>query len=152
MVGALNCSDKNQLADTSKGAIFARGGVFKHTLVVDNDRQCTCTYIHSCLKSFSPAQVYYQSLSSDTDAHSVNGCSRKRFTAYDTQSYYFIFLLFSCFFLSLFFSFSFSLCSCVSRRDIVNEGRRTTLLQTLDLMRATRLPYLRVFLFGHRRC
>ena len=51
---ALNCLDKNRLADVSslifvdpsaihlvnlasKGAIFARGGVLKSTLVVDND-------------------------------------------------------------------------------------------------------------------
>ena len=54
--------------------------VLKSTLVVDNDRQC---------QSLSLDQVHHLSLSSDADAHSVNG-SRKRFTAYDTQSYYFI--------------------------------------------------------------
>ena len=46
-----------------------------------------CIHTQSC--SLSPDQVMYLSLSSDTDAHSVNG-SRKRFTAYDTQSFYFI--------------------------------------------------------------
>ena len=48
-----------------------------------------CTYEHSRCQSLSPGQVQYLSLSSDTDAHSVNG-SRKRFTADDTQTDCFI--------------------------------------------------------------
>ena len=57
-VCTLNCLDKNQLAELTsslisvdpsafahesciEGAIRARGGVLKSTLVVDNDRQCT---------------------------------------------------------------------------------------------------------------
>ena len=50
----------------------------------DNAR---CTYIHSCFQSLGLDHVQYLSLS-DTDAHSVNG-SRKRFTAFHTQSNYF---------------------------------------------------------------
>ena len=42
-----------------------------------------CTCIHSCPKSLSLDQMLYPSLTSDTDADSVNG-SRKRFAAYDT--------------------------------------------------------------------
>ena len=66
-VHALNCVDRNQLVELKsslifvdpssfahgsciKGAIRARGGVLKSTLVVDNDRQCTM-YIRTQLPS-----------------------------------------------------------------------------------------------------
>ena len=66
-VHALNCLDKNQLVELTsslifvdpssfaqgyciKGAIRARGGALKPTLVVDNDRQCTM-YIRTQLPS-----------------------------------------------------------------------------------------------------
>ena len=69
----------------SNGAVHVRGGVIKSTLVFDT----RCTYEHSRFQSLSPDQVQYLSLSSDTDAHSVNG-SRNRFMSYDTQSFSFI--------------------------------------------------------------
>ena len=71
-----------------------RGGVLKFTSVVDNDT--TMHDVHTYTVAFSPSVLikssicpYHQTLS----ANSVNG-SRKRFTVYDTQSYYFIRFLF----------------------------------------------------------
>ena len=51
-------------------------------------RQCAM-YIHSCLEPLSPDQVQYLILPSLMRTLRMN-VSRKRFTAYDTQSYYFI--------------------------------------------------------------
>ena len=78
----------------SKGAIIVRGGVLKFTHVVDNDTVHDVHTVHSCLQSLILDQLWYLSLTSDTDAHSAIG-SRKRFTACDTQSYYFIIILFT---------------------------------------------------------
>ena len=64
--------------------------MFEFTHVVDNNRTVHDVHTYTvAFQSLSPDQVQYLSLSSDTDAHSVNG-SRKRFTAYDTWSYYFL--------------------------------------------------------------
>ena len=107
-VHALNCLDKDQLTDVSslilvdpsaiwhanlasKGAIFERGGVLKSTLVVDNDT--TVHGVHTNTVASSPSVLIKCSLYS---SHSLMRTlrmndSRKRFTTYDTQSYYFIF-------------------------------------------------------------
>ena len=58
VVGRLDASNCLSFVDPSafahesciKGAIHARGGVLKSTLVVDNDKQCTM-YIHTQLPS-----------------------------------------------------------------------------------------------------
>ena len=67
----------------SKGAIFARGGALKSTLVVDNDT--TVHEEHTYTVAFSPSVLTKCSVWSTLR---VNG-SRRRFTAYDTQLYYF---------------------------------------------------------------
>ena len=59
----------------------------KFTYVVGIDT--TVHDVQTNAVAFSRDQVWYLSSSSDTDANSVNG-SRKRFTAHDPQSYYFI--------------------------------------------------------------
>ena len=54
--------------------------MLKFTLAVDNSHN---VHTNTVALSLTPDQVWYLTLSSDTDVHSVNG-SRKRFTAYDT--------------------------------------------------------------------
>ena len=55
---ALNCLDKNQLADVSslifciRGAVHVRGGVLTSTLVVDNDT--TVHDVHTYTVAFGP--------------------------------------------------------------------------------------------------
>ena len=100
-VCSLNCSDKNQFAEltsslisldlsASNGAIFARGGVLKHTLVVDNDT--TVHGVHTNAVAFSLSVLIK---CSNCSYHPLmrtlrmNG-SRKRPTSYDTESYCFI--------------------------------------------------------------
>ena len=69
-----------QLANlASKGAMFVRGGVFKSTLVVDNDR--TVHGVHTNTAAFSPSVLCSDHPLMRTLR--MNG-SRKRSTSFDT--------------------------------------------------------------------
>ena len=63
-----------------------RRSVKKPHLLSTMTDSARCAYIHSCLQSLSPEQVQYLTLMRTLR---MNG-SRKRSTAYDTYSYYFI--------------------------------------------------------------
>ena len=85
----------------SKGAIFVRGEVLKSTLLVENDT--TVQGVHTNKVAFSPSVLIKCSFCS---CHPLmrtlhmNG-SRKRSSAYDTESHYFI-NLYSCLHLHLY--------------------------------------------------